>query len=288
MTGVAVNTPLGTERELLRPPIESVLHEHPPLAALQDSRAGIANGTAFRRFLKRRKDAKLFSPAAKLALAAAGQLLEEAGPLNKEALGLFVAVGREPPDEGEAEASLVASHSEGRLSEQLLSTEGRRLYPPLLPLKTLPNMVLAHISIHLDICGENATWAGGAECGVHAMRSAYWAIEEGRCDAAIAGGADSLISLGLARDRLRLGKVSPPGQAAVMLLLESESHAKRRGANPIMSLRHMQTHHPCPSFEDRIGDCGAADAFIPLAQHIIMHKAIKWGTFEVIPAGETW
>ena len=140
-------------------------------------RAGIANGTAFRRFLKRRKDAKLFSPAAKLALAAAGQLLEEAGPLNKEALGLFVAVGREPPDEGEAEASLVASHSEGRLSEHFLSTEGRRLYPPLLPLKTLPNMVLAHISIHLDICGE-CDLGGGAECGVHAMRSAYWAIEK--------------------------------------------------------------------------------------------------------------
>ena len=171
------------------------MHEHPSLAALQDS--CITERNCIPSILKRRKDAKLFSPAAKLALAAAGQLLEEAGPLNKEALGLFVA-GREPPDEGGAEASLVASHSEGRLSEQLLSTEGRRLYPPLLPLKTLPNMVLAHISIHLDICGENATWAGGAECGVHAMRSAYWAIEEGRCDAAIAEGRCA--------DLTRLGK----------------------------------------------------------------------------------
>lgn len=281
-----MNTPLGIDPKDLRPPFKPAFQVHPPLESLDDSRAGIANDTAFRRFLKRRKDAKLFSPAAKLALSAAGQLLEEAGTLNKEALGLFVAVGREPPDEGDAEASLVASHSEGRLDAQLLSTEGRRLYPPLLPLKTLPNMVLAHISIHLDICGENATWAGDADCGIHAMRSAYWSIMEGRCDAAIAGGADSLISLGLARDRLRLGKSSLPGQAAVMLLLESEMHAQNRGATPLMVLRHNSVYNQCLSFEEQIGDCGAADAFIPLAQHIIMHKAIKWGTFEVIPAGE--
>ena len=50
-----------------------------------------------------------------------------------------------------------------------------------------------------------------------------------------------------------------------------------------MSLRHMQTHHPC-LFEDRI-EIVALPVIPPLAQHIIMHKAIEWGTFEVIPAG---
>ena len=288
VTAVAVNTPLGIDNDSLLELPPEVFQSHPPLEFLKDSRAGIANSTDFKRFLKRRKDAKLFSPAAKLALAAAGRLLEESGTLNREDLGLFMAVGREPPDEGDAEASLIASHSEGRLDERRLATEGRRLYPPLLPLKTLPNMVLAHISIHLDICGENATWAGGADCGVHALRSAYWAITEGRCETAIAGGADSLISLGLARDRLRLGKSTLPAQAAVMLLLESDHHAKQRGVKPLMALRHSAEYTACPSWAEHIGDCGAADAFIPLAQHIIMHKAMKWGTFEVIPLGETW
>jgi 3-oxoacyl-[acyl-carrier-protein] synthase II len=282
VTGIGVSSPLGVGENSLRAPCLSALQPHPPLSVLSSDLAGVAPSQGFRRFLKRRKDAKLMSPAAKLGLEAAGMLLDSSGPIDREELGLFMAVGREPPDEGDAEAALVASHENGKLDVGLLATDGRRLYPPLLPLKTLPNMILAHISIHLDIRGENATWAGDKSAGLQAACSGYWSITEGRCDAAIIGGADSLICLGLARDRLRMGLSGYPGEAGVVLLLESESHARERGAEILARLVHTETKSPFDTLEAYTGDCGVADALMILAQQIVMQEFRKWGTFEVL------
>ena len=94
-------------------------------------------------------------------------------------------------DEGDAEDALLCSERDGRFDEAKMSKEGKQVYPPLLPLKTLPNMVLAHVSIHLDIQGENGCWAGEDEAGWTAIWSAYWAIAEGRSSLAILCGSES-------------------------------------------------------------------------------------------------
>ena len=194
------------------------LRDHPPLFGLPSLRAGVVDGPDLEAWLKRKKDARLLARASALALPAAGRAL--AGLcLDMDELGIFVAVGREPPDEGEAEASLAAMASNGALDIERVGGEGRALYPPLLPLRTLPNMVLAHIAIQHGIRGENACLAGGAEAGGAVWEAANAALASGRCSAALVGAAYSSVDLASARDRLRLGLHGPPGEGACFVVL---------------------------------------------------------------------
>ena len=184
------------------------LQEAEELRHLPSNLAGFAPNQDFRKYLKRRKAAKLMTDSARLAMDACGQILEEYTELTKD-MGLFFAVGREPSDEGEAEEALVASVENGSFSEKKLASIGQRLYPPLLPLKTLPNMILGHLSIHFDLCGENGAWAGE---GWRAFDEGFWSIAEGRSRQVLVGAADSLVDLGQARDLYRIGIEEPPGQ----------------------------------------------------------------------------
>lgn len=194
------------------------LRDHPPLHGLPSARAGVVDGPDLGAWLKRKKDARLLARAAALALPAAGRAL--AGlVLDMNELGIFVAVGREPPDEGEAEASLAAMANAGVLDIARVGGEGRALYPPLLPLRTLPNMVLAHVAIQHGIRGENACLAGGAEAGAAVWEAANAALASGRCAAALVGAAYSSVDLASARDRLRLGVDGPPGEGALFVVL---------------------------------------------------------------------
>jgi hypothetical protein len=190
------------------------------LQHLPDPRAGWVDGPDLGPWLKRRKDARLLPRAAVLALPAAGVAMRGFSG-DAEGLGLFVAVGREPPDEGDAEASLAAMAKAGQLDLDALRDAGRALYPPLLPLRTLPNMILAHVAIQHGIRGENACHAGEAEAGRHAWEAACDSLAEGRCAWALVGAAYSAVDLASARDRLRLGVEGPPGEGAIFALLSA-------------------------------------------------------------------
>ncbi len=188
------------------------------LVNLPDSRAGVVDGPELGPWLKRKKDARLLPRAAQLALPAAGVALKTFHG-DAENLAIFVAVGREPPDQGEAEASLAAMERHGKVALDRLGGDGKALYPPLLPLRTLPNMVLAHVAIQHGIRGENAVFAGGEEAGRHALRAAVNTLVEGRATHALVGAAYSAVDLASARDRLRLGLIGPPGEGAIFLLI---------------------------------------------------------------------
>ncbi|MCK6508048.1 hypothetical protein L6R53_32560 [Myxococcota bacterium] len=197
---------------------ETALLPRAHLQPLPAPRAAVVEGPDLRPWLKQRKDAKLLARPSALALPACGAALA-AWPGPRLDLGVYLGVGAEPPDDGASEAALAASARDGRLDPALLAGPGRDLYPPLLPLRTLPNMALAHAAIHLDLGGPNGAWAGGPEASLHAVRAALWALHEGRCPAALAGGSDSLVALGPARDLRRLGHSDLPGEAAAVLLL---------------------------------------------------------------------
>ena len=256
---------------------DNVLREQPSLAVLPSSLAGVADGVSFRPYLRRKKAAKLMTSAARLAMDAAGQVMEGyAG--DRQDLGLFLAVGREPPDEGEAEEALVASIDGSRFSEKLLATRGQDLYPPLLPLKTLPNMILAHISIHLGICGENAAWTGE---GIRAFQEGYWAVREGMVSAAVVGASDSLIDLAQARDRLRVGEQNPPGEAAVMFLLEPLASARMASRLPLVKMSPIETSTHYTYLQEWIGDCGVAMPMLHLLS-LLGTPSFNWSNFAVV------
>lgn len=222
VVAVGVLCPVGASVAAVVAAVEagaSGVHPSPELAPLPSSEAGRVPGPDLGPYLKRKKDAKMLPRAAQLILPPAAEVIR-AWEGSRVELGLFVAVGREPPDAEEAEASLASMGDEaGRLSLSQLGGPGRALYPPLLPLRTLPNMILAHLSILHGIQGENATTAGGPEAGWQALRLACAAVDEGRCPAAIVGAAASQVDLASARDRLRLQKTAPPGEAAIVALV---------------------------------------------------------------------
>jgi len=281
VTGVGLVTPLGGDLVAVHDRLrrgDSGLRPGDDLRHLPDDLAGIVDGPDLRPWLKRRKDRKLMARSAELALAAAGPALGDwsTDPAVRADIGLYVAVGREPPDGGESEPTLAAAHRDGALDQDLLAGPGRDRYPPLLPLKTLPNMALAHVSMNLDISGPNGAWTGRAAAGLVALNAALWAVGEGRCDVALAGAADSLVDLGSARDRLRDGRAGPPGEAAVFLRLEALPLAWDRRAPILAMLEPADPYQPPPgpvidqlAHHAAMGDCGAADGLLALVREVI-------------------
>lgn len=237
------------------------------LSPLRDGRAAVADDPGLRPWLKRRKDAKLLARPAALVLPACGEALAD-WPGDRTALGGWLGVGQEPPDDGESEAALVASARDGRLDPDLLADVGRDLYPPLLPLRTLPNMALAHVSINLGLGGTNGVWAGGPEAGFHAVRGALFALAEGRTSAALAGATDSKVGLGSARDERRLGRLEAPGEAAAVVLLVPAGGPGARcsiGLVDRLDEAHLaRARALARSHRPALGRCGAADGAVAL------------------------
>jgi 3-oxoacyl-[acyl-carrier-protein] synthase II len=244
--GIGCATPLGTVvSDVVRrlEAGESAIRPLETLALLPDPRGAAVEGPPLGLWLKRKKDLKMMPRAAVLALVAAYDAMQGFNG-DPEELPIFVAVGREPAECDDAEAALVAMHKEGKLAPEQLA-DGQALYPPLLPLRTLPNMILAHISIAHGIRGENATFAGGPEAGRQALAAAVRWIEEGRAEQVLVGAAWAGVELASGRDRLRLQLNDPPGEAAIFLRLG-------RGGRQIGSEGEMRFRAAC-------GGCGPVE-----------------------------
>jgi 3-oxoacyl-(acyl-carrier-protein) synthase len=260
-----------------------VLQESEELQYLPRSVAGLAPNKGFRQYLKRRKAAKLMTDSARLAMDACGQIIEKYEE-ETESIGLFFAVGREPSDEGEAEDTLVASVKDGMFSEEKLAEKGQRLYPPLLPLKTLPNMILGHLSIHFNLCGENGAWAGE---GWRAFDEGFWAVAEGRATQVLIGAADSLVDLGQARDLHRIGITNPPGQGACAFLLESKKDAEKAGRKIWATLFRKEFSADMEQMEETlekwIGHCGVCMPMFELLGGLLKEQEeFSWGNFHLV------
>ncbi len=279
VTGLGLVTPLGCSVQDVSSALargRSAVAPSPELALLPSDLAAVVDRVDLKPWLLRRKDRKLLSRAAQLALPAAGAALGTWDG-DRDELGLFLGIGREPPDSGASEPSLAASERAGRLHPTALSTRGRELYPPLLPLLTLPNLVLSHISINLRVRGWNGTVAGQAAAGLGALVEGCWAVTEGRCPAALVGGADSRVDFGSARDLYRLDRASAlraPGEGAVFLLLESPDTAVHPLAWLTPAGRERSADQTPAEHWPLTGDLGAADGLFQLVHRLLEGR---WG-----------
>jgi len=137
----------------------------------------------------------------------------------------------------------------------LFDRGGMRMSPTFLP-RILPNMAAANVAMQFGLGGYNTTVVTACAAGTQAIGEAADIIRNGRADLVLTGGTESGFSpLGLggfavmraltSRSDDPHGASRPfdgdrdgfvPSEGAGVLILESESHAKARGATVLAEM----------------------------------------------------
>lgn len=164
--------------------------------------------------LPERKHLKLMSRAVRLGVACALDALRSRPDwqaIPPERRGLFV--GARP--EGQVEAlrgALSTSWRDGQVDLDDFGREGIPLVPPLWLVAGLSNNIVGFTSAYADLRGPVANRCEGRVGGLGAIVEAWRAVDEGRVDLAVAGGADCAIA-----DPSRPGRTLADGAAFVVI-----------------------------------------------------------------------
>jgi 3-oxoacyl-[acyl-carrier-protein] synthase II len=192
------------------------------------------------------REAKRMARFTQLAIVAAMQAWEESG--LKEG------------DYDEVRAGVVLGSGMGGLGticgqQDELRDNGPRAVSSLFIPKSIVNTTAGMISIRLGLHGPCLSVVTACSSGTDAIGDAYYAVKEGRVDLALVGGAESVINeLAVSgfHQMMALSESTDPSRAcipfdkdrqgfimaegAAMMLIESEEHAKKRGAKIIGQL----------------------------------------------------
>lgn len=173
------------------------------------------------------KARKLMSRAAHLAAIALGHALLDAGLADgREGLGYYLGVGASGGPIEELHAILRASAASGRLDLARFARDGLPATNPLLAFHLLNNLVLCHGAIGAGVGGPCAAFHARGSGTILALEEALWALDEGRCARAVAGGADSALHLATFVELLGDGALEAglvPGEGAALLALSREA-----------------------------------------------------------------
>ncbi len=263
ITGLGIVSPLGCDLQSVweqlsagRSGIRRIEAFDPE--GLPSQIAGEVIGYSARKYVDRqqRKALKVMCRDTLLAIGAARMALEDAGllewaGLDRERTGVvFGATMMSSELEELAEAAVACHDEQGQFSLKLWGERSIPTMPPLWMLKYLPNMPACHVSILYDLQGPNNTITMEEAASNLAFAEAMRIIQRGDADVMLAGGAESNVHpLRMARlcllgdistrnddpagacrpfDRDHCGLVA--GEGAAVVVLESEEHARRRGA----------------------------------------------------------
>jgi 3-oxoacyl-[acyl-carrier-protein] synthase II len=200
-----------------------------------------------------RKNLKLMSPAVQFGIAAVKRAWRAAGldstPLDPERVGLFVGAGTALGNATDLVDALSRGFAGGeRFDLVAFARDGVPRINPLWLLKGLSNNVLGFASADLDARGVNQNYCNSAAGGLQAIGEAAWSIAEGLADVVVAGGADSGLDAAHLAGFTRLDMLTTQvgaravnpfdashsgfalGEGAMFFVLESEAHARARGA----------------------------------------------------------
>jgi 3-oxoacyl-[acyl-carrier-protein] synthase II len=207
--------------------------------------------------LRTPKNEKFMNRGVALAVQAALDAYAESGlqrHVEPERLALYTGsgvTGLEPSDFLGAVEIAEADGPDDRFAN--LGGRASRMVDRYFSLRTLSNGGLGLLASELQARGPSNNFVQGDTASAQAIAAAYFDLIEDRCDAAVAGGYDSLLtestllayeSAGLLSsgpdafprpfDRDRDGLVL--GEGAAFLVLERAADARRRGAKPIAEL----------------------------------------------------
>ena len=148
-----------------------------------------------RKLIPDRKSIKLMTRSVQLGVAAASVALRSTDvwqAISPSRRGIFVSAAPCLDDHFDLQSALRAAHQDGQFSLKRFATDGMSLIHPLWLVRGLSNNILGFTSSMWDFQGENMNYCQGHIGGKHAFIQAAKAIEEGRLECALVGGADVL------------------------------------------------------------------------------------------------
>ncbi len=214
-------------------------------------------------YVKKRKSLKVMGRSVRFAVAAAAMALQDAAAVAADLDPLRCGVAMGTGGVGLHDSAYLKLLTE--ICRESISQDGPdnllalslKHLNPLTPLMTLPNLAAGHIAIEHGFRGENVTVCTACTSSTQAIGEAMRLMQLGHADLMVAGGADAMInSMGLigfgmlgvlSRRNGDPARASRPfdaerdgfvmGEGGVALVLETLTHARRRGAPVLAELR---------------------------------------------------
>jgi len=199
--------------------------------------------------IPKKGDQRQMEPWQRLGTYAAGLAIDDAGARDLVAdMHLIVAAGggeRDVPLDEQVNAELADSNDTGARLNEMLATGLR----PTLFLAQLSNLLAGNISIVHGVTGSSRTFMGEESAAADAVRIAHARLSEGRGEIALVGGAFTaqrwdMLLLYRGHDGMWQGPHKPLSERQAMILgsmagflvLETEEHARARGARILARL----------------------------------------------------
>jgi nodulation protein E len=207
------------------------------------------------------EDIALLDRFSQFAVLAARQAVGDAG-LSQDAIGTAaVVLGTGCGGKETEEQTYVRLYREAR----------GRVHPLTIP-RGMPSAAASQVSIDLGTHGPAFSVASACASSAHAVAQAVLLIRGGYVEVALAGGTDAPFTYGLLKAWEALRILSPDacrpfaanrnglvlGEGAGVLVLESEAHARARGANPYAELAGIGLSSDAVHITDPSADGSAA------------------------------
>jgi len=278
VTGAGMVTAAGDTPQAI---LQALLARTPLAAARLDDGGVVASIAEFdpKRYILR-KGVKDLSRTSQLACSAAGANARAIEAVAAEDVGVVF---------GSAWGSLTTVIE----FEREAYLQGARFVDPILFTETVSNVPAGQVAILYGWSAFNVTVSSGSASGLAGLRQALAFLEEGRALVAVAGGGDELnLQLlralrrsGIVTDRLGSlplaeGRSGPAGgEGACFLTIESDEHARHRGAAALAAVRASGSRFVPRSTQ---GSGGARESMAGLIRQLTTRSGLEFSAVDLV------